>query len=1419
MTTQQPTLRLSFPGRLAVVLALSYVSSVAWADIVGERNGAQKIYKKGDVEIVDIASPNSKGLSHNKYYKYNVDQAGAVLNNSLKDGSSVLAGQLQANANFKGAAAKVILNEVIRHNPSLLLGKQEVFGMVADYVLANPSGITCRGCGFINVPRASLVVGKPIVENDDLSGYEIASDKNLALEGHLNDTRVLDLLAPAVDINGEVGAQDEVNIMMGRNRVLHDVNGNVIANKLQKHQRRSVLDGHLLGSIQSGRIRIHSTDSRATVVGDGLALRAQKIELAAGNAELRGKIKTVQNKMAKVDKLGDGVFLRTETFDKTQTYRPSEMLADKAQLNVENKLNLNGATLKVRELDITAGEANLDAQVTKNASSESRRRYKGLWFHTDAQKRHQETVHGTQIQSDILRVTTTGDLTAKALKIDARGVALNAGRTLSLSGVTQEKLAERSKKFRNEIDRSATTVRDRIKNGDALDRQLSQEHIASTLNADKLVVQTGADLALSGVDIQVNSLVAKSGGKVDISADETKQQTVKNGVLKYWAGLGGSDSAGDTRQQTVKMGSNIGASQLLVFEAQRGVAISGSRVRSDKGAYVYTKEGDLTIDSVVSQSDARRYKRIGTIFDITKDKIVTNHQEKENKGSVLTSDANLVLLSERDINIVGSQLKTNGFLDIKSAGKVNVAGSKDTKRVSVTNTGISAEAKIDKLSLKDKEISGHVALNIKNNKIINEAGTHQAAQLSGKQGVQIAGDHIAVTGSRIDSSHGNVDMQGSTITTSAQLDSESTRKTDTGATLTLSGGVNDKGVSIGLALDIKHKDDTVTDSTVKGTQIAAGKGVSLTGHEIAHQGTHISGVTVSETADHISHQAAAGGQTGKTVDASVHAGIGVNLGFDKGLAVGVGISGQGGRRDSKDMIALGTQLDATVVNVDAKNKLHDQGTIYNGKNEVNLTGGNLVLGSAYNEQGFVDNHGGASVAINASTKDYNSVSLSLDVAAKFQHEKENMTKATNTQINSASINVHARDDLHSQADMNSSGTVNMTAGKELVLSQANNTDTKRGGGFDAKVGIGGLVIPAAGAAVPSINVAVSANGHNGSQQTGTAPTIHAKELNLGSQGDLHIQGTEINVDSLNAKGEKIVLTGLQDQGKHVSVDVGANVGIGANVSSVNLGGHLNVAHGKKRDHKVSAVNAGTIKLDGKNGVDIVATKVNGQDVAIRTDGNVSVSAGANYEHHTNTGFALNLSGGVKDQVWTPAEGSASLNIDIARNQSNTAGHSSAGNLDIQAGKDLTFTGDSLTANHVTGHVAGNVSAQGTQSVTHEGTLNLAASGAGSFTPYEPGKVPEGLKKDWENGTIAGISAQAKGDGHYVHKIESDHGPVGLTANHSNLKVDGKQTVAPDASEKHIQAGFEFDVGTNIKERLEKGQPLAYGDVYVDRDPK
>lgn len=153
--------RLSVAGRLSVTIGFAILlMDVAYSQNIAPVGGATVSQHNG-VDIVNVAAPNKGGLSYNQYNKYNVGVQGVVLNNSMVSGQSQLAGQLNANSQLNGQAAKVILNEVISNNPSLLLGKQEVFGMAADFVLANPNGITCTGCGFINTPRASLVVGTP----------------------------------------------------------------------------------------------------------------------------------------------------------------------------------------------------------------------------------------------------------------------------------------------------------------------------------------------------------------------------------------------------------------------------------------------------------------------------------------------------------------------------------------------------------------------------------------------------------------------------------------------------------------------------------------------------------------------------------------------------------------------------------------------------------------------------------------------------------------------------------------------------------------------------------------------------------------------------------------------------------------------------------------------------------------------------------------------------------------------------------------------------------------------------------------------------------------------------------------------------------------------------------------------------------
>jgi filamentous hemagglutinin len=107
------------------------------------------------VPIVNINTANSAGVSHNKYTRFDVEQKGLVLNNGNNTQAarqSQLAGQVVGNINLTNEA-RLIINEVVSTNRSMLGGFIEVLGNRADVIVANPYGITCAGCGFINTDR------------------------------------------------------------------------------------------------------------------------------------------------------------------------------------------------------------------------------------------------------------------------------------------------------------------------------------------------------------------------------------------------------------------------------------------------------------------------------------------------------------------------------------------------------------------------------------------------------------------------------------------------------------------------------------------------------------------------------------------------------------------------------------------------------------------------------------------------------------------------------------------------------------------------------------------------------------------------------------------------------------------------------------------------------------------------------------------------------------------------------------------------------------------------------------------------------------------------------------------------------------------------------------------------------------------
>ncbi|MGY8819597.1 MAG: two-partner secretion domain-containing protein, partial [Pseudomonadales bacterium] len=106
---------------LVGVMFLNPIVSAAAELTVAAGNGATVGQAGNGVPIVNIATPNGNGLSHNKFKDYNVGQQGLILNNATgRTQNTQLGGIILGNASLNGKAAGLILNEVTGANASRL---------------------------------------------------------------------------------------------------------------------------------------------------------------------------------------------------------------------------------------------------------------------------------------------------------------------------------------------------------------------------------------------------------------------------------------------------------------------------------------------------------------------------------------------------------------------------------------------------------------------------------------------------------------------------------------------------------------------------------------------------------------------------------------------------------------------------------------------------------------------------------------------------------------------------------------------------------------------------------------------------------------------------------------------------------------------------------------------------------------------------------------------------------------------------------------------------------------------------------------------------------------------------------------------------------------------------------------------------
>lgn len=521
---------------LALVLAnaMFWQPLLAQADgIVVSAPGTSLGQAANGVPIVNIAAPNGSGLSHNQFKDYNVGQQGLILNNATgRTQSTQLGGIILGNENLKGHAANVILNEVNGGSPSQLRGFTEVAGQSAHVIVANRYGITCNGCGFINTPQATLTTGKAVIENGQISRYQV-DQGSVAIEGaELNATNIdgFEIIARSAKINAEIQAK-RLTIIAGAN--------DVDAKTLQATARAAnpatapqlAIDSSALGGMYAGAIRLVSSEAGVGVKLDGkMAANAGDMQIDAS-----GKLSVAQLSAT------EAVVVKATSADLQGTvYGSSVNVQTRDALNIQQNI---GARDQIK--------LGTDGQLTNNAIIEA------------------------GVNADNTR-TTTGDVKIRAQDmrnngtvVASRDVRVSVSETLDNSGGTLS--AQRLVKI------NAGTL-DNRNGGKVLSADTARIKADNLLNTQGKLYSEG-NLRVVSADLD------NRGGEI-----------ASKGTLRLAGGtINNSDNGSVISEQTLKINADQLLNQQGLFSGLQGIEIKGGSLDNSNHGKLSSLNGDIKV--------------------------------------------------------------------------------------------------------------------------------------------------------------------------------------------------------------------------------------------------------------------------------------------------------------------------------------------------------------------------------------------------------------------------------------------------------------------------------------------------------------------------------------------------------------------------------------------------------------------------------------------------------------------------------------------------------------------------------------------------------------------------------------------------------------------------------------------------------
>ncbi|WP_439863550.1 hemagglutinin repeat-containing protein [Pseudomonas antarctica] len=641
----------SFFGLPKRGLVLILANALFWQPLLAQADGivvsapGTTVGQAGNgVPVVNIATPNGSGLSHNQFKDYNVGPNGVILNNATGAVQNTqLGGYIVGNPNLKGGAASVILNEVNGGSPSQLRGYTEVAGQSAKVIVANPYGVTCSGCGFINTPNVTLTTGKPVLDaSGQLQRYQVDGGA-VTIDGEgLNASNVdrFEIITRSAKINAQINAR-ELAVIAGRN----DVDAKTLTATPRADDGSAkpelAIDSSALGGMYAGAIKLVGTEAGVGVKLDGtLAASGGDIQLDANGhlsmaqAAATGNVKVTAQSVDLTDKVYAGTTLDVQT-QGDLTNRKSLAARDRIALS-------SGGTLTNSDII----EAGVNPDNTRNAAGD------------------------VSLRAKTLNNTGTSVTASRALTVDAQTLN-NQGGTLSARQHSQV---------------TATTLNNQ-NNGRVLSNDSLNITAGSLQNTQGGLVTSNGALTASLGDVQnhggeVSSLdtatltvatldnvagLVTAGKALSLNTGALNNQ---NGLITSQGTVALAGNSLDNRQKGLVAG--IGGVQLNVanidnrngkLSSRAGVLVTGTQLDNSDGGLVIAGSGlNLTVDQLLNRNQGLISSE--GLLTVTTGTLV-------NSAGTLSSAGPLTITNTGALDNKGGRLVTDGTLNVYSANLDN----------------------------------------------------------------------------------------------------------------------------------------------------------------------------------------------------------------------------------------------------------------------------------------------------------------------------------------------------------------------------------------------------------------------------------------------------------------------------------------------------------------------------------------------------------------------------------------------------------------------------------------------------------------------------------------------------------------------------------------------------------------------------